>query len=311
MFFRYARHTTDLKRIEAFYTEIVGLQNLGGFQQHASYDGLFLGLSDLDWHIEFTRSAEPPKSHFDEDDALVFYVHSNEELQQKKAFFERYNCTILIPKNPYWQQHGIMIQDPDGFNIIFSIKHIHLTSTDWLTQLLQTQQIHTWSDAIEFIKNLPYGRNENRHDFSLVVKEGRGTCSSKHALLKIVADFNAITHVQLFVGIYKMNQVNTPKLANLLMENNVDYIPEAHCYLKIHNQVMDITSNGSSTYFFYNDLIKEIEILPEQVADFKVTFHKKFIKDWIEQNNIKLSLDEIWSLREKCIAKLSSAADFT
>jgi hypothetical protein len=27
-----------------------------------------------------------------------------------------------IPKNPYWIENGIMISDPDGFNIIFSIE---------------------------------------------------------------------------------------------------------------------------------------------------------------------------------------------
>ena len=41
MTFRYARHTTDLKQIERFYTEIVGLEKLGGFEKHNNYDGLF------------------------------------------------------------------------------------------------------------------------------------------------------------------------------------------------------------------------------------------------------------------------------
>jgi hypothetical protein len=37
---------------------------------------------------------------------------------------------------------------------------------------------------IEKVKNIPYGRNSNRTDFSLVISENKGTCSSKHAFLK-------------------------------------------------------------------------------------------------------------------------------
>ncbi|MBK8723789.1 MAG: hypothetical protein IPL95_16520 [Saprospiraceae bacterium] len=47
MTFRYARHTSDLESIEKFYTEIVGLEKLGGFKNHNHYNGLFLGISIL------------------------------------------------------------------------------------------------------------------------------------------------------------------------------------------------------------------------------------------------------------------------
>lgn len=121
MKFRYARHTTGLDTLTKFYTNIVGLQKLGGFEQHSNYDGVFLGLENLDWHLEFTVSPDKPKSTFDEDDALVFYVASKEELENKRTFLHNKGITLLKPKNPYWEANGIMIEDPDGFNIIFSV----------------------------------------------------------------------------------------------------------------------------------------------------------------------------------------------
>lgn len=130
MTFRYARHTTDLKKIEKFYTEIVGLEKLGGFQNHENYDGLFLGLPNLNWHIEFTTSTEKPNSKFGEDDILVFYVNSKIELAKIKETIQKNNINLEIPKNPYWEQKGIMISDPDGFKIIFSIKHFNFNSND-------------------------------------------------------------------------------------------------------------------------------------------------------------------------------------
>jgi extradiol dioxygenase family protein len=88
MTFRYARHTDDLKKIEKFYTEIVGLEKLGSFENHNNYNGLFLGHKNSNWHLEFTNSTEQPKSKFDEDDILVFYVNSEIELTRIKKTIE-------------------------------------------------------------------------------------------------------------------------------------------------------------------------------------------------------------------------------
>ncbi len=45
-----------------------------------------------------------------------------------------------------------------------------------------------FDELIEKVKNIPYGRNANRYNFSLVLSENKGTCSSKHAFLKDFAD---------------------------------------------------------------------------------------------------------------------------
>jgi len=69
---RVARHTNNIEAIENFYCKIIGLDNLGGFQNHDGYDGLFLGKRGLDWHLEFTKSNQPSVHQPDEDDLLVF-----------------------------------------------------------------------------------------------------------------------------------------------------------------------------------------------------------------------------------------------
>jgi hypothetical protein len=92
MKFTYARHTTDLKKIERFYIEIVGLEKLGGFENHNNYDGLFLGHKNSNWHLEFTTSLEKPLSKFDEHDILVFYVNSEVEFKEvKKRLIKKNN----------------------------------------------------------------------------------------------------------------------------------------------------------------------------------------------------------------------------
>ncbi|MGB1018788.1 MAG: hypothetical protein ACPGVH_06945, partial [Chitinophagales bacterium] len=70
-----------------------------------------------------------------------------------------------------------------------------LTSEDEITKLVKSNGICSWDELTEYIRNLPYGRNENRTDLGLVLSEKKGTCSSKHALLKSIADSNNISNV--------------------------------------------------------------------------------------------------------------------
>lgn len=121
MKFRYARHTNDLNKLEVFYTTIVGLKKLGSFQGHDGYDGLFIGLPENDWHIEFTTSQDKSLSTFDEDDSLVFYVDSRESLEHIKKRILQNEITLQTPKNPYWVENGLMIVDPDGCNVVFTV----------------------------------------------------------------------------------------------------------------------------------------------------------------------------------------------
>jgi len=162
-----------------------------------------------------------------------------------------------------------------------------------------------FEELIEKVKRIPYGRNSNRYDFSLVLSENKGTCSSKHAFLKDFADNNDIENVKLFTGIFKMNEVNTPKLGDLLSKNTIDYIPEAHCYLKINGIPLDVTTSESFYDKIKEEILEEIEIIPKQVSNFKVDYHKAFLKKWIEETNQNYTFEKIWKIREQCIQKLS------
>ena len=180
-----------------------------------------------------------------------------------------------------------------------------LNANDGLTNLVKSNGLHSWLELIEFVKYLPYGRNKNRTNFSLVLAEKRGSCSSKHAVLKKIADLNQIPNIQLILGIYQMNESNTPKIGTELSQNNLDFIPEAHCYLKIDDTRTDVTTHNASFEKIQNSIMLELEIEPEQVIDFKVNFHQDFIKNWLTASDSKFSFDEIWRIREKCINNLT------
>ncbi|WP_291727803.1 hypothetical protein [Bernardetia sp.] len=184
---------------------------------------------------------------------------------------------------------------------------------DKLILYLKQLGITDWNQLTKYIQNLSYGRNTNRHDLTLVLTEQKGTCSSKHAFLKKVADLNGVENIKLYIGIYKMNPSNTPKMGNILSENEfdyeLDYIPEAHCYLKINGVEYDFTHPFSDFEKLRYDILEEIEIEAEQVSEFKVKYHQDFLREWITKQNeivdIVINFEAVWKLREQCICNLS------
>ena len=72
MTFRFARHTNDLEQIKSFYIAILGFELLGAFENHNGYDGVFIGKSNENWHLEFTKTKEVIFFDFKEDDTLLF-----------------------------------------------------------------------------------------------------------------------------------------------------------------------------------------------------------------------------------------------
>jgi len=164
--------------------------------------------------------------------------------------------------------------------------------------------IHSLHEALEFVRDLSYGRNANRHDFSLVLTEKQGTCSSKHALIKALAEEQGWDDIELVLCIYRMQAFNTPGIGQTL-EGKINFIPEAHCYLTIGGEALDITSAQANIQVLAPDILTKQSISAEQVNTYKVQFHQEWIKAWIERESVGLSFDSIWQLRETCIKRLA------
>jgi len=166
--------------------------------------------------------------------------------------------------------------------------------------------IFTFHNAAKYVQSLDYGRNVDKSNLLTVFSDNRGTCSTKHALLKCLADENGFEDITLFIGIFKMNGSNTPKIKERLLKYNIPYIPEAHTYLKYEAQYFDFTKIGASPEDFLNDLMHEIEIQSNQINVQKVEIHKSFLRNWLRVNSDnKYSIEEIWNIREECIKDLS------
>lgn len=117
---RVARHTNDIQKIENFYVDILGFERLGSFENHSNYDGVFLGNPESDWHFEFTASLSKATHIFDDDDILVLYPSNISKYNSLINNIISHNISFITSKNPYWNENGKMIQDPDGYRIVLS-----------------------------------------------------------------------------------------------------------------------------------------------------------------------------------------------
>jgi hypothetical protein len=159
--------------------------------------------------------------------------------------------------------------------------------------------------AARLVSLLEYGRNNHATDMLVVLRERRGTCSSKHALLRRLAEEQRVG-IKLVLGVYEMNDRNTPGVGAVLDQYGLGALPEAHCYLRNGHVRVDATRDyskrGAPSFAF----LHEEEISPDQAGRYKMRLHRDFLAQWARR--AMWSVDELWRIREECIQALSAGA---
>jgi hypothetical protein len=158
----------------------------------------------------------------------------------------------------------------------------------------------------DYILHLKFGRNPDKEDLSSVFRDNCATCSTKHALLKELATENGFMDLKLILGIIKMTKTNTPEVSKTLSRHKLDFLPEAHNYLKFQGEIFDFTKPEFMFGQNEEERLIEMEIRPNQITDYKVSYHKAYLAEWLRQNpQIPYTESEIWEIREQCIRDLS------
>jgi len=112
---RFARHTDRLMEVVGFYRDGLGLPEIGRFENHDGYDGVFLAVPGTDAHLEFTSGGRGTAPSPHPETLLVLYLGSAKAVEE---ICERVDAQPVEPANPYWRQHGVTLVDPDGFQVV-------------------------------------------------------------------------------------------------------------------------------------------------------------------------------------------------
>jgi len=169
-----------------------------------------------------------------------------------------------------------------------------------------SQGFNDFSQLTAYIRSLPYDRNNDIDDPGCVLHEQRGTCSSKHRLLALVAHDCGHPEVQLTVGIYAMSEQNTPGVGAVLAQHTFTSIPEAHCYLTVEGDRFDFTGLLPGRSSPFDALISEHLVSPGVLPEIKRDLHLRALAGW--SHGVGISLASAWAIREACIAALKSSS---
>ncbi len=174
-----------------------------------------------------------------------------------------------------------------------------------LNQIALRRGVDTFADAVRYIWRSPYGRNSDRRRWDLVLTEGCGTCSTKHALLAVLAREQDL-YADLVLGMFEMDEANTPGVGAVLEKHGLRSVPEAHCFLR-RQGIIDVTMPPSNPVAEPKRFIHEEIIEPDQIGDYKVMMHRAFVARWLAQlGRDDLDIEQLWRIREHCIAALSA-----
>ena len=104
---------------------------------------------------------------------------------------------------------------------------------------------------------------------------------------------------------YEMSEGNTPGVGRVLSAHGLSYIPEAHCYLRCQGERVDMTGVPAGATPIERFLHEEPTTV-DQIGAYKNDLHRRFLRDWIARTEPLRgrSLDDVWRIREACIAAL-------
>lgn len=120
---RIARPSLDLAAAERFYVGGLGLSVLyraAAGPAHGPYDLLMLGPVGGQWHLELTVAAhEVVTPAPTPEDLLVIYLETPVSAQAVTRAVA-HGGTVAPSLNPYWDEGGVTIADPDGYRIVLT-----------------------------------------------------------------------------------------------------------------------------------------------------------------------------------------------
>lgn len=182
--------------------------------------------------------------------------------------------------------------------------NFQIESNNIISSKFKELNIFDFSSAAQYVAELKYKRNQNKDSITCIFEDNAGTCSTKHAALRKLALENNRGGIKLMLGIFKMDAEYSPLIKNTLEKYNLKYIPEAHNYLKNGDEYFDFTRLNSNYNEFKNQILAETEIEFDEISDKKISIHKNFLSQWLKEQDLTFSPEEIWKIREECISDL-------
>lgn len=176
-----------------------------------------------------------------------------------------------------------------------------------LSERVRALGMTRFAETCQFVKQLPYGRVRAPGPSTAILDERRGTCSSKHAFLALLARESGRNDVSLVLGCFEMREANTPGVGRVLSRHSLEAVPEVHCFLRVGDERLDFTGLPEGSTSVFEGMISEESVDPNLLSAEKRRRHVAYVSAWAESRG--LDPDDIWAAREECIKELAKSGE--
>ncbi len=177
-----------------------------------------------------------------------------------------------------------------------------------LGKILVSIKLYSFHEVLNFLYNLSYSRISDLENLKLVALEKCGTCSSKHAFAAKVAVEHGYHEILLKLVVFPLYSSFLPGFQKELLENSIDHILEAHCYLEYQGVPLDITTSkvDVTPYYVNTTPILVRTLKPSEAGEYKQKLHKELFSVWCQERG--LNYEKMWDLRSRFIKSISKRA---
>ncbi len=114
-----------------------------------------------------------------------------------------------------------------------------------MSERFLTMGVHDFHEACDHVHRMPYGYNSDRDDLMILFTEGKGSCTTKHAVIATLAAELALP-VEKHIGVYAMTEDLVTGTAALLTRHRLPYVPMIHCFLVSGARRVDLTEGNDN-----------------------------------------------------------------
>lgn len=126
---------------------------------------------------------------------------------------------------------------------VFADKEIQAAGI--ISNIFMEMKIRSFHGACDYVHQMPYGYNADRDSLMSLFEDGKGTCTTKHAVIATLASELGLP-VGKRIGIYAMTDDLVTGTEAILRQHNLPYLPMVHCFLSDGTRRVDLTQGNAN-----------------------------------------------------------------
>ncbi|HEX8390906.1 MAG TPA: hypothetical protein VF665_01010 [Longimicrobium sp.] len=182
-----------------------------------------------------------------------------------------------------------------------SLPNFRLSESSPTAHLFLDIEIGDYHRAARHVSMLDWVDGAEREEWEERVMDGRGTRAARHALLAKLAAEHGVA-VQLMLGIYEMNEANTPGAGKVLRRFGLTEVLDADCHLRYGGERFLFTPGPRMEERVF---LEERRIEPDHIGAYKLAIYQRHLWNWALARNLEIGA--AWEARQACIAALAPA----